>query len=1122
MSGRIPPRRLAPLYFSTLLLLSLSGLWLGLFHTPAATASHAGPAHRARASAAPSALFDTIFMVNSTGDGADNSPGDGFCNDGTSNCTLRAAIMESNAFAGTDSSAFNTGGAGVHTISPASALPAITAPVIIDGYTQPGASQNTLTGGDNAVIQIELDGTNAGTTASGLVITGGSSTVRGLAVNRFGTGGMTSVTSGGTGIELNSDGNTVAGCFVDTDAAGAPALPNINDGVGGTGNGNTIGGSTAAARNILSGNDREGLLLLSTSAANDVFGNYIGTNLNGSAALANGAEVVIFGLSNTNRVGGTNAGEGNLISGNLDSGVIIVHTTHDNLVRGNLIGTNLAGSVALPNQNDGVQIFDTASNNIVGGSTAAARNVISGNSRDGVRVGSTGTGNVVSRNLIGTATDGSDAVANGEDGGLIAGGANLTVGGATGSYANTIAFNSGRGVNLSGGATGDRIAVNSIHDNGSLGIDLGGEGVTPNDAGDGDAGQNGLQNFPVLTSATLFGQNVGVAGTLNSTANTVFTLQFFSNTACDSSGNGEGASFVGSGTVKTDASGNAPFNFYFENVTAAGDQLTATATDPAGDTSEFSACLNAAAVTACGAESFSAATGFAAGTTPISVAVGDFNGDGRADLALTNQTTSSVSVLLGDGMGGFLSANSFTVGADPLSVAVGDFNGDGHADLAVANRNSNTASVLLGDGTGGLGAARNFNTGTSPDGIVAADFNGDGKLDLVTSNAGTNDISVLLGDGAGNFGAATSFNIGDSPNTVAAGDFNGDGNLDIVTANFSNNVSVLLGAGTGGFGAGPPFAVGTLPVSVAVGDFDGDGNPDIVTANRGTNNVSVLLGDGTGGFGPAASFATENGPVAVAVGDINGDGKEDIVTANLFARNASVLNGDGAGNFGAPQSLPAGAAPQSVAASDFNGDGKPDLAVANNTTNNVAVLLNNCTPPASSNFVVNSTGDGADSNTADGFCNDGTGNCTLRAAIMESNAHAGTDSISFSIAGAGVHTISPASALPAVTDAATIDGYTQPGSSQNTLSAGDNAVIQIELDGTNAGSNSSGLVISAGNTTVRGLAVNRFGAGGAGDGIELTTVGSNVITGCFIGTNAAGSSALANSRHRVPLSIGRA
>jgi CSLREA domain-containing protein len=1130
MPGRTAPRRLPSVFISTLLLLSLSGLSLGLFPAaPTATAnasrSHAasapgpGPSRRARASAVPSALFNTTFTVTSTGDGADNDLADGLCNDGTDNCTLRAAIEQANALPGIDLIAFNLGGTGVHTISPSSALPAITEAVIIDGYTQPGASQNTLAAGDDAVITVELDGTNAGSTSSGLVITGGGSTVRGLSINRFGAGGATSVTAGGTGIELNSDGNTVEGCFVGTDSAGTSPLPNINDGVGVTGNNNTVGGSTPAARNILSGNDREGLLLFSTSANNDVLGNYIGTDLNGSAALANGAGVVIFGQSSNNRVGGVNAGDANLISGNLDSGIIIVNTTHDNLVRGNLIGTNLAGTLPLANQNDGVQIFDTASNNIVGGTRPAARNVISGNSRDGVRVGSTGSGNVVSRNLIGTSISGQAAVANGEDGVRITGGANLTVGGATTAAANTIAFNAGRGVNLNGGANGDRIAVNSIHDNTGPGIDLGDDGVTPNDAGDADTGANNLQNFPVLTSAATFGQNVGVAGTLNSTANTLFTLRFFANVACDASGNGEGASFLGSGTVKTDAAGNASFNFYFSNVTAPGDQITATATDPAGNTSEFSACLNAAAVNACGSGSFSAATSFAAGNSPISVAVGDFNNDGRADLALTDQNSSSVSVLLGDGAGSFAAANSFNVGADPLSVAAADFNGDGNQDLATANRNSNTISVLLGDGAGGFSAATNFNTGTSPDSIVAADFNNDGRVDLVVSNGGTNNISILLGDGAGSFSAATNFNIGDSPNAVAAGDFNNDGNTDIVTANFNNTASVLLGDGAGGFSAATSFAVGALPLSVAVGDFDHDGNTDIVTANRGTNNVSVLRGDGAGGFSAATNFATGSGPVSVTVGDFNGDGKQDLATADLFAPDVSILAGDGAGSFAAATVFAVGTTPQFVASSDFNGDGKPDLAVADNTSNKVFVLLSNCAPSAGSTFVVNSNGDGADNTPGDGVCNDGTGNCTLRAAIMESNAHAGTDAISFGIAGAGVHTISPSSALPAITEAVIIDGYTQPGASQNTLAAGDDAVITVELDGTNAGSTSSGLVITGGGSTVRGLSINRFGAGGAnGDGIEINNVGGNTVAGCFIGTNAAGSSALANSRHGILIS----
>jgi CSLREA domain-containing protein len=1123
MSGRIPPRRLAPVLVSALLLLSLAGLSLGLLPaaTPAsASAPRAARAPRARAAGATLSLFATTYTVNSTGDGDDTATDDGVCDDGTGHCTLRAAIEQSNATPGTDTIAFQIPGAGLHTISPASALPTLTDPVIIDGYTQPGSSPNTLTGGDDAVIEIELDGTNAGTTTSGLVVTGGGSTIRGLAINRFGTGGMTSVTAGGTGVELNSDGNTVEGCFVGTDPTGTLPLPNINDGVGVTGNANTVGGSTPAARNVLSGNDREGLLLLSTSSANNVFGNYIGTDLNGAAALSNGAGVVIFGLSNNNRVGGVNAGEGNLISGNLDSGVIIVNTTHDNLVRGNLIGTNAGGAIPLANQNDGVQIFDTASNNKIGGTSAAAANVISGNMRDGVRVGSTGAGNVVSRNFIGVAGNGSDSSANGEDGVRVDGGANLTVGGSTTSSSNIIAFNTGRGVNLINGATGVNVGVNSIRNNGTLGIDLAGNGVTPNDAGDADTGENGLQNFPVITSAAEFGQNVSVAGTLNSAANSVFTLRFFANTTCDPSGNGQGASFVGSGTVRTDGAGNASFSFYFENVTPAGNQITATATDSAGDTSEFSACFTAAAVTACGAGSFSAATTFPVSGSPVAVAVGDFNGDGKRDLALAGQVSGTLSVLLGDGAGGFGAATSFAVGAGPQSVAVADFNGDGHQDIATANRNSNNVSILLGDGTGGFSAATNFNAGTSPDGIVAADFNGDGKLDLAVSNGGTDNVSILLGNGAGNFGAATNFALSDSPNAIAVGDFNNDGNPDVVTVNFfTNTASVLLGDGAGGLGTAQNFTVGTLPLSVAVGDFNGDGNADIVTANRGSDNVSVLIGDGTGGFSAANNVATGSGPASVAVGDINGDGKEDIVTANLAAGTASVLPGDGAGNFGAPQSFTAGNAPQSVAASDFNGDGKPDLAVANNTSNNVAVLASNCTPPGSATFVVNSAGDGADNNPGDGACDDGTGHCTLRAAIMESNANAGTDSIAFNIPGAGVHTISPASALPAITDAVTIDGYTQPGASKNTQATGDNAVIEIELDGTNAGASTSGLVISAGGSTVRGLAVNRFGAAGNthGDAVEITTNG-NTVEGCFLGTNPSGTAAAANANHGLLIS----
>jgi hypothetical protein len=173
--------------------------------------------------------------------------------------------------------------------------------------------------------------------------------------------------------------------------------------------------------------------------------------------------------------------------------------------------------------------------------------------------------------------------------------------------------------------------------------------------------------------------------------------------------------------------------------------------------------------------------------------VGDFNGDGKLDLAVTNVLFSSVSVLLGNGDGTFGAATNYGAGFTPLSVAVGDFNGDGKLDLAVANASDNTVSVLLGNGTGGFGAAINYAVASGPRSVEVGDFNGDGKLDLVVANRDSNSVSVLLGNGDGTFGAATNYTVGADPVSVAVGDFNGDGALDLAVPNaFSNNVSVLL------------------------------------------------------------------------------------------------------------------------------------------------------------------------------------------------------------------------------------------------------------------------------------------------------------------------------------------
>ena len=874
----------------------------------------------------PSGPMPTL-IVNSTDD-----VDDGACN--AAHCSLREAINASNASAGTpDIIGFQIAGAGPHTITPASPLPTITDPVTIDGYTQPGASANTLAVGNDAVLLIELNGNDQNFV--GLLITAGNSTVRGLVINRF-----------NQAVEFrDSDGGTIEGCFIGTDPTGTlDRTGALDDGVLITnGSNNTVGGTTPAARNLISGN--EDGVAVSLGSNNVIRGNYIGTNAAGTADLGNENGISIPNGTNT-VVGGDAAGAGNLISGNDSSGITVFAGATATLVQGNLIGTNAAGTAAVPNA---AGIYLLGSGSTIGGPTAATRNVISGNGSDGgLLIRNNANANTIRGNYIGTQADGVTALGNGGPGVWFFFNAfNNTLGGTGAGQGNVIAFNAGDGVEISDG-TGNRISANSIHSNGTtaqhLGIDLNGDGITPNDAGDADTGPNELQNFPVLTQAQFFGANTNIQGTLNSAPSTIYTLQFFSIGNCDPSGNGEGQTFVGSAQVTTDGAGNASFDVTFP-VLAFGEGVAATATDPMGNTSEFSGCQGLVLADSCGSLNFAPATNFAVGTNPISVAVGDFNSDGNQDLAAANSNSNNVSVSLGNGAGGFGVASNFAAGTRPRSVAVGDFNGDGNQDLAVANEISNNISVLLGNGAGGFGAATNFALGTDPISVAVGDFNGDGNQDLATANGSSNDASVLLGNGAGGFGAASNFAAGNLPFSVAVGDFDNNGTHDLAVANqLSNDVSVLLGDGAGGFGAATNFAVGSNPLWVAVGDFNGDGNQDLATANSASNSVSVLLGDGAGGFSAATDFATGTPPASVAVGDFNGDGNQDLAVANANVDSVSVLLGDGAGGFGAATNFATGTNPQSVAVGDFNGDGKPDFATANVSSDDISVLLNNCAP----------------------------------------------------------------------------------------------------------------------------------------------------------------------------------
>jgi len=495
--------------------------------------------------------------------------------------SLRQAITDANANPGLDTIIFSIG-SGIQTIVLTTDLPIITDPVILDGTTQPGFAGAPI---------IEVNGTNARIRA-GLNITAGNSIVRGLVLNRFGSAAI--------GLQTNG-GNHIEGNYIGTNAAGTSALPN---GLGGINifqsPNNTIGGTIAEARNLISGNSLAGIQVGSNSSGNVIQGNFIGTDVTGSKRLGNNQQgVVLAGASNC-LVGGLISGAGNVISGNNSSGIEIGGS--GNTVQGNLIGTDVSGKFALANSEAGVHILNTP-NHVIGGSAPGARNIISGNSGAGVKITDSGAkGNVIQGNFVGTAIDGvtpvpnSTAVVNSSCGIFILDAANNIIGGSGSGEGNVVAFNGRCGVAIFKSFSNPSIGIgnivrgNSIFSNEGLGLDIDGNGVTPNDPIDADSGANQLQNFPVIASFTSSAGATTIQGTLNSAPVTTFTVDFYASSTCDTSGNGEGARPIGSSSLTTDVNGFARFDVMMGAPLPTGQVITATATDPGGNTSEFSSC----------------------------------------------------------------------------------------------------------------------------------------------------------------------------------------------------------------------------------------------------------------------------------------------------------------------------------------------------------------------------------------------------------------------------------------------------------------------------------------------------------------------------------------------------
>ncbi len=336
---------------------------------------------------------------------------------------------------------------------------------------------------------------------------------------------------------------------------------------------------------------------------------------------------------------------------------------------------------------------------------------------------------------------------------------------------------------------------------------------------------------------------------------------------------------------------------------------------------------------------FSGPTNYAAGNSPVSVAVDDFDGDSDPDLVTTNEFSNDVSILPGGLESTFTGPINYPVGTGPQDVAIDDFDGDSDPDIAVVNEFTYDVTVLVGGAGASFTSAGNHPVGTRPLSIAAGDFNKDSDPDLVVVNEHANNVSILIGGAGASFTAAGNVLVGATPQSVAVADFNNDSDLDLAVANGgSHDISVLLGGAGATFGAPANFLAGTLPISVAVGEFNGDSDSDLVVANDLSNTVSVLLGGAGGSFTAPTSFATGVSPVSVAVGEFNGDSRPDLAVANELSHNISVLLGRGGGNFSQQTNFLAANSPAGIAMGKFDGDSRSDIAVANQGSNAISIL----------------------------------------------------------------------------------------------------------------------------------------------------------------------------------------
>lgn len=614
--------------------------------------------------------------------------------------------------------------------------------------------------------------------------------------------------------------NVFQGNIVGLNAGGEP-VPNGDFGlriINGA-SGNLIGGTTPAARNVISANTAGAVLIqgritapVAVTSNNLVQGNYLGTNLTGTASIVpNGVGLKIEDNSQGNTIGGMSPGAGNVIVGKTEGVILIGPDVTGNILLGNLIGTNAAGTAGIGQDNRGVVLSNGAVGNTIGGTAPGAGNVISGNGREGlVLEGKDTTDNRILGNKIGTDLFG-NPLGNAGNGVSVIGAVRNAIGGVESGAGNVIAYNGGTGVAV-GVATAPglnerdiSIRGNAIFANGKLGIDLGGDGVTPNSPGGPHVGPNLLQNYPVL-NRFIPGSTTRLFGTLNSTPGTTFMIDVYANPAglVDPSGYGQGARYLGSFPVTTDAQGNAVFQNVPLGASTAGEFLTATATDPDGNTSEFSyraGSLSGLIVVGGDGQGAEVTKNFG---SPLQVKAVESQGRPVAGVVVT------FTLPWGGASGTF-------AGLGTTATAVTDVNGVATAPTLTANQVAGRFAVTASGDTGGTVVFSLVNTPAAPARLAVA--GGDGQAAPVNT-AFAVPFQVLVYDAFGNPvpGATVTFV---APSEGPGGTFEG------------GTATVSVSTDGGGRATAPVFTANAVPGTFSVvGSLNGVGEVSFLATNQ--------------------------------------------------------------------------------------------------------------------------------------------------------------------------------------------------------------------------------------------------------------------------------------------------